>query len=647
MQVGIEITGLKSSSGVLTKRISLGSDGRLISDGSACVMAAGAAKRVKLSSIKAFADLIGTLDHNEAIALGALRSELPDEVEVTTARKLSEMSGTAGPGVISRTAGHIAYAEKQAAFALLDFDTKGMPAAVTARLDVLGGFWNAVTSVLPDLGHAGYVVRRSTSSGISRNDTGEAIQGSDGLHVFVLVEDGSDIERFLRTLHDRCWLHGLGWVMVGAGGQFLERSIVDRMVYAAERLVFEGAPILTAPLQQDASLRAPLASEGQPINTMVACRSLTLIEKAKLGDLKAAERHRLGNAAAKVRQAFLQEHATKIAAKVGTTPERARRSVEKLCGGVLLPDIELPFDSDEMRGCTVGDVLADPDRFVDATLADPLEGISYGRGKAKIMRRLDGSLWVNSFAHGHTVYELRYDAALIEKTVLGAPPEGLADLFVRLLVQADISPEEEQTLRELVMERAGVKARPLGMKIKAARAQSAKEHAKTAKEHAQARRVDRRVRLPAPAPDAERLPILGALEEVLCGVEEPEPPMRDMDGHPVEVRERPPMMLHELTSGGANQTEQKDYRLPAPAMPLLTPHDRFSFAHVVERYMEFVVEGDAGSRPVALPGTFIDHFMAWRDSALPRVGAVVTAPLVLADGSMLAPAGLDRDSTLR
>ncbi|MGI4808975.1 MAG: hypothetical protein ACRYF2_12820, partial [Janthinobacterium lividum] len=202
MQLSVEITGLKSASGVLTKRISLGEDGRLISDGSACVMGAGTAWRRKLSSIKAFADLIGGLGSDEAIALGRLQSELPDQVQVTTARKLAEMKDAAGSNIISRTAGHIAYAEKRAAFALLDFDTKGMPLAVASRLEALGGFWPALVLVLPELADTGHVIRRSTSSGISRNDTGEAIKGSDGVHVFVLVEDGSDIERFLRTLHD-------------------------------------------------------------------------------------------------------------------------------------------------------------------------------------------------------------------------------------------------------------------------------------------------------------------------------------------------------------------------------------------------------------------------------------------------------------
>ena len=40
--------------------------------------------------------------------------------------------------------------------------------------------------------------------------------------------DGGDTERFLKTLHDRCWLAGLGWHLIGKAGQLLDRSIIDR-----------------------------------------------------------------------------------------------------------------------------------------------------------------------------------------------------------------------------------------------------------------------------------------------------------------------------------------------------------------------------------------------------------------------------------
>jgi hypothetical protein len=90
--------------------------------------------------------------------------------------------------------------------------------------------------------------------------------------------------------------------------------------------------------------------------------------------------------------------------------QEAKRIVARQCEGVLRPDVELPFDDPELAGKTVADVLADPDRFVGTSLSDPLEGPQYGTCKAMIMRRSDGTLWIHSFAHGRTIYDLKPDA---------------------------------------------------------------------------------------------------------------------------------------------------------------------------------------------------------------------------------------------
>jgi hypothetical protein len=109
--------------------------------------------------------------------------------------------------------------------------------------------------VLPALKGTAHVARLSTSAGLFRTDSGGALPGSDGVHVYIVVKDGADIERFLRALHDRCWLAGLGWMIVSKSGALLERSIVDRTVGGPERLVFEGGPVLLPPLQQDKERR--------------------------------------------------------------------------------------------------------------------------------------------------------------------------------------------------------------------------------------------------------------------------------------------------------------------------------------------------------------------------------------------------------
>jgi hypothetical protein len=78
-------------------------------------------------------------------------------------------------------------------------------------------------------------------------------------------------------------------------------------------------------------------------------------------------------------------------------------------------------------------------------------------------------------------------------------------------------------------------------------------------------------------------------------------------------------------------------------MPLLTRHDEYSMAHLIERQIEFYQrDADGDERTVALNPIFVRHFMKYRNSKLPVVTAIVTSPLVLPDGTLLATQGLDR-----
>jgi hypothetical protein len=237
-----EIIRFTKMDGPLTKRISLTDDGSVFSDGSACIMSRGTARRVQINDVGHLATQINSLTSTQALALGTLPANLPNEVKITTKAKL--LNGVARPNVIARTADAVTYREGKPAFALIDTDSKGMPAAVKAKINELGGYWPALLAVLPELRNVARVTRRSTSSGLSRSDTGELLPGSENLHIYIAVKDGTDIDRFLRAFHVRCWLAGFGWRMVSKSGALLERSLVDRMVGGPERLVFEGAPIL-------------------------------------------------------------------------------------------------------------------------------------------------------------------------------------------------------------------------------------------------------------------------------------------------------------------------------------------------------------------------------------------------------------------
>ena len=283
-----ELTIFTKPDGPLTKRIALAPDGTVRSDGSACVMARGTAQRLPISDFAELAAVIEKVREEQAIALGSLRTGLPEKVHIVTKSKLNGQTNT-----IARTGADIVFNNGKPALALLDYDTKGMPPDVLAGINRRGGFWPSLLSVLPPLRSIAHLSRRSTSAGLFRSDTGEKIAGSDGERVYLLVQDGGDVERFLGDLHRRCWLAGFGWLVVGAGGQLLDRSIVDRMVGAPGRLVFEGGPILDPPLQQDRESRRPIPFDGAALDTTAACPPVTNVEAGKLRALKAKEAHHL------------------------------------------------------------------------------------------------------------------------------------------------------------------------------------------------------------------------------------------------------------------------------------------------------------------------------------------------------------------
>jgi len=81
---------------------------------------------------------------NQAIALGALRQDLSSPVNVTAKGRLDQ-----NPGAIARVRDSIDYRPGCPAWVLIDFDSKGMPPDVDARIKAAGGMWNAILTVAP------------------------------------------------------------------------------------------------------------------------------------------------------------------------------------------------------------------------------------------------------------------------------------------------------------------------------------------------------------------------------------------------------------------------------------------------------------------------------------------------------------------
>ena len=305
------------------------------------------------------------------------------------------------------------------------------------------------------------------------------------------------------------------------------------------------------------------------------------------------------------------------------------------CEGVLLPDVVLPFDDPELAGCTVADVLADPDKFEGATLADPLEGVDYGTGKAQIMRRADGSIWIHSFAHGRTVYDLKLDAAAVRAILERADKEAVAKLFIELAMTADL--DEGELEHSAHFHGRKIRARPPRHQCPAQGGAGEEGHPARpgAARPPIGRTADPRPRIAVPDTDQDWLPQMVINNDVLGVSPASKPPTRNIDGTMTRARKLSLPNLHAFAHSEADGND-----LPAPEQWTLRQMNEMEVAELIEQHIDYV---DENGRSVHLPMPFVRHYVNRDDGALPTVVAIATLPIVLGDGSLLAPDGLDRD----
>jgi hypothetical protein len=614
----IEVTLFrKDGGGILSKVIRL-VNGEVVADKAACAMVHGYAERRHLNGLVSFARLLDRFPPHECLTLGALIDSLPDRVPIVTKREV-----VPGSGAVARTAQNIRYRKGRGAAVLIDFDSKGMPACVAERIEALGGVWGALVSICPELADAAHVIRRSTSSGLSNAETGEVYPGSAGLHIYIEVEDGADADRFLRTLHDRAWCFGLGWYRIGKAGRRLERSIVDRIVGTGERLVFEGGPQVEPPLQQDAASRKARYHVGWRVDTTTACPPLSGAEEQAKANRIEADAQRVEPERKVKRAAYVKSEVEQLLSEHREmTPQEARVVVEKRCDGVLLPDTVLPFDDDALASKTVADVLADPEAFVDETLADPLEGVEYGRGKAKILLDDAGLPIIHSFAHGEAMYRLCYDARTIRERL--AADTDKVNCLIALLLNSDVDGVEEELLLKDVKKETGASLGVLRAKLGSARDEQEQRRKEAARKRRRIARNDQRVVMRRPPADAPLTGEMVKINDAIMAVPIEHQLRRNLYGDAVKLR------YQKVPGTHAFSTNDKD--APAPEQWTIAVLKEHGLTEELEKYIDYINKDGDSVRP---PLSLVQPYMNRDDQALHTLAAIATQPLVLADGEIL------------
>jgi hypothetical protein len=378
-----EITVFTSDARTLSKRYELGADGRLVKDGSTCAMSSGLARRCDASTAEKLAAIINKCELPNAVCVGRFTNPAVQKTRIVTA-------GREADGEISRTKEYFDFVDGPG-WALLDADGTG-----DADVSVM------FCGVIPELVTTARVLRPSTSFGLSSALTEESFPASGGMHILLLLKDQRDLPRFLEDLHKRLWLAGHGWIKVTADGKALERSPVDTALKDPTRLIFEGGPDLGPGLVQAA--RPAVAYDGEALDSLLACPPLAEAEAREYDRLVADAKARKQPECDRVRTSWEAVHVKARVAK-GMSEADARGAVSRIAdGGELDPLFGLHFD--RLGAVTVADVLADPKKYVGQPMADPIEGVAYGRGTARLYQHPAGELWVNSFAHGGCRYTL-------------------------------------------------------------------------------------------------------------------------------------------------------------------------------------------------------------------------------------------------
>ena len=399
---GIELTKFVKTDGtksaVLTKIAYVDkASGQIKIDGSECRMSCGRAHRLPVPSVHALAEAINSLGSNEAIAIGTLKEGVADGARVVIKRDLPK---TETADRIARTKDFVIFPPYSGGYILFDVDTKGMPQHVRDRVAALGGAWPAIVEAVPKLAGAARVIRKSSSSGISNPATGET-RDSDGQHIFVLVKYTAAIPEILKRISDRLWLAGLGWHVVGAAGQMLERSLIDTAVGSPERLIFEGPVILKDSLVQDPRLAE--AFDGSVIDLVNAVLPWGGKDDEAVKAAKLASRHSLREECLIARARWSSSRVQNLVEK-GFTESGARAEVNKwLDDRRLTGEFELHLANAEIGTKTVAEVMADPDDYVGENLYDLFEDPNdpdTRRDRTRLWQGRDGKLRISTFDEG-------------------------------------------------------------------------------------------------------------------------------------------------------------------------------------------------------------------------------------------------------
>ncbi len=287
--------------------------------------------------------------------------------------------------------------------AVITFDHDPSPRAAYA-CEKPNDLWQLMEKLFPDAfsraAHVGYV---SSSSYIYLPD-GTEYSGPKGHHTAFAVENAEDVPRFCEALFRRLWLNGYGHIFITRSGTLLARTLFDSKVMEAQQPLFAGGAHCEDGMEQRRP--APFIVAGGYVRTTAigtlspkeTTKYLHLVDKAKRVSAPEAE---------SIRGEYVRSEIQRLVAK-GMNEQHAYRMIASRIADTLIGDDVLIFA--EHGRITVADVLADPSKYDECNLHDPVEP-EYGSAQTAIFFANEATRnpIVYSHAHGGRKFRLRLD----------------------------------------------------------------------------------------------------------------------------------------------------------------------------------------------------------------------------------------------
>ena len=344
----------------------------------------GKFERVDDYSLIKMLDVIKSIGSHDALIHGVIKDH--KIIGICTKNNLKD-------GCLPRTKEYFSYPDN----ALLLFDHD--PDDRGHRISSVEEFMGILTSIDPQLAKCAYVSKNSASSGIKMGD--HLLKDDIGFHLHMTIP-GNDLKSYAEKLFRLLVLNDYGYVFISINGRMSIRTIFDAAVHSPERLEFIAPAIVEYPLTID---EPEIHSRpGNSIDTSLL-PELTLVQEQKLEKVRQKLLDQSEDAALDIRFNYAKEQ-SKI---TGISTAKLFEFYNMGDQGEI--DYGHPLTQDDGTQFNFADVIATPDDYNNLSMRDPFDPAN-GPSKAQLYVNDNGTIVINSFAHGGTVYRLYRDGEL-------------------------------------------------------------------------------------------------------------------------------------------------------------------------------------------------------------------------------------------